>query len=164
MFRSKRAVEPLIAAVLLIVITVGIGAVVVGIVRNYIGENKAQIEGKSSEIACSRDVVLDVLEIDGVPQICNTSNYINIVMENQGTQIDDMQLMVMGESGLYTNSSILTSAFTQGQTIEVNAGFNPAGLGPILQVKFVPKLKRPGSTTFNFCSDVALKFEDLKSC
>jgi len=163
MFRSKRAVEPLIAAVLLIVVTVGIGAVVVGIVRNMISENKVQIESKNDEMSCSRDVMLEIVKIDTVPQICNGSNYIDMVLENKGVKIDDFQLVVMGDAGLYTNPSA-NSSLAVGATGELNVSFIPAGVGTVLQVKLVPKLKKSGDTGYNFCTDVAIKYEGLQSC
>jgi FlaG/FlaF family flagellin (archaellin) len=164
MLRSKRAVEPLIAAVLLIVVTVGIGAVVVGIVRNFVSENKVQIESKSAEMSCSRDVMIEIVKIDGVSQICNGSNYVDIVLENKGVQIDDMQMVIMGESGIYTNASVNSTAFTPGSTREYNGTYPPLVTGAIVQVKFVPKLKKSGAADFNYCSDVAIKYEGLQSC
>jgi len=165
MLHSKKALSPLIATVLLIVVVVGIGAVVTGIVRDMISQNKATVEGKSGEMSCSRDVVLSVLKIDGEPQICNGSNYVYAIIENKGVQIDDFQLVVAGDSGIVRNESIHSGpAITPGATVELNGTFDSGIVGSVIQVKFVPKLKKKGQSGYNFCSDVALTYEGVQGC
>lgn len=165
MFSSKKALSPLIAAVLLIVVVVGIGAVVTGIVRDMISQNKETVEGKSGEMSCSRDVIIGVLKIDGEPQICRGSNYVYAVVDNTGAQIDDFQLVVAGTDGIVRNESIHSgSAITQGATVELNGSFDAGAVGTVVQVKFVPKLKKKGQSGYNFCNDVALTYEGVEAC
>ena len=54
--KNKKAISPLIASVLLIVVVVGIGAVVTGIVRNYVTENKQTITEKAKPIKLNKIV------------------------------------------------------------------------------------------------------------
>lgn len=164
MLHSKKALSPLIASVLLIVVVVGIGAVVTGVVRGLITENKDTITSKDDEIACSRDVNIDVVKIDGVQQVCKGTGYIDVVLDNSGSAvIDDFQLVVMGDGGFARNESIGAGAFAQGQAMELNATY--AGtVGTIQQVRFVPKLKKTGSADYIFCNDVAYKTESVPDC
>jgi FlaG/FlaF family flagellin (archaellin) len=163
MFFSKKAVSPLIAAVLLIVVTIGIGAVVVGMMRGYVTDSKAQMSSKSDEMACSRDVSLQITEIDKEPQVCKGTNYFDIVLENSGTAIDDFQLVVLGESGIYRNEST-GHTMANGGTSELNITFSSTGIGTILQFKLVPKLKKSGSPGYFFCNEVAITQEDVQDC
>jgi FlaG/FlaF family flagellin (archaellin) len=164
MLRSKKALSPLIAAVLLIVVVVGIGAVVTGMVRNLVSENKETIDTKSDEMTCSRDVVISIVDIDGEPQICEGVGYINFILENSGAvDIDDFQLMVFGTTGIYRNESISASdTLTQGEAQEFNGNFS--SVGTTEQVKIVPKLRKSRQSGYHFCNDVALTYEDLDAC
>lgn len=160
---SKKAISPLIATVLLIVVTVGIGAVVVGMIRGYVTDSKTQMQGKVDEMACTRDVSLEITEIDGEPQVCNGSNYFDVMIENSGTAIDDFQLVVLGDTGIYRNETTGYSIAT-GSTAELNISFSSTGLGTILQFKLVPKLKKPDAAGYFFCTDVALTEEGVENC
>ncbi|MBW2964455.1 hypothetical protein KY363_03260 [Candidatus Woesearchaeota archaeon] len=47
MLTSKKGLSPLIAAVLLIVVVVGIGAVVTGMIRGLVSDNQKTIKGRA---------------------------------------------------------------------------------------------------------------------
>jgi hypothetical protein len=164
MLHSKKALSPLIAVVLLLVVAVGIGALVTGMVRNLVTDNQNTIDSKSDEMSCSRDVTVAVVEIDREPQICKGSNYIDAVLENTGaTDVDDFQLSIFGDAGFYRNESIGGGdTFTQGEAQEFNGTFE--SVGTIQQVKLIPKLKKSGQSGYNFCNDVAITYEVLDDC
>ncbi|MBW2966864.1 hypothetical protein KY362_00090 [Candidatus Woesearchaeota archaeon] len=162
--KSKKALSPLIAAVLLIVIVVGIGAVVMGIVRGFVTENKETMEKKSDALSCSRDVNIDLVTIDGIAQICKDSNYIYAIVENVGaTEVDDFQLVVMATSGFYSNDSISVS-ITEGSAGELNGTFVGVSQADILQAKFVPKLRESRGSGYHYCSEVSVMYEGLQDC
>lgn len=164
MLHSKKALSPLIAAVLLIVIVVGIGAVVMGIVRGFVSENKATMQSKADSMSCSRDVNVNLVDIDGVWQMCKGPDYIYAIVDNAGAiDVDDFQLVVMATSGFYSNDSISTS-ISQGASVELNGTFKGVAQADILQAKFVPKLKQSGATGYHYCSDVAVKYEGIQDC
>ena len=164
MLNSKKALSPLIAAVLLIVVVVGIGAVITGIVRSTVAEHQETIQSKSDEMACARDVVISVLKVDGAPQICNGSNYVYAILENTGSvAVDDFQLKVFGTTGFHTNDSVNdTMNFVSGSSLEFIGGF--ADVGTIEQVKLVPKLKKSGQSGYHYCSEVALTYDGIETC
>jgi len=165
MFRSKKAVEPLIATVLLLVVVVGIGAVVTGMIRNMISEQKTTIESKTEQLSCSRDIVLNVLKIDDDPQVCLGSNYVNILLENTGKKIDDFKFIAISEDNIFNNDSISPSSpFLQGQTREFNVTFSGMTMSEVQEVRFIPKIKRVGEAGYNYCSEVAIIQGGLPQC
>ncbi|MFH1064090.1 MAG: hypothetical protein V1729_03350 [Candidatus Woesearchaeota archaeon] len=167
MFKSKRALSPLIASVLLIVVVVGIGAVVTSMLRGMVQENKQTIESKSDQISCSSDVMVEVIRIDGISQICKGAGYIDVVLENAGGEIDDFQLVVVGTTGIYTNDSIMGGkVFARGQAMELNGTFDTSVVasGNVIQAKFVPKLKKKSGGGFNYCFDVAIVATTMDDC
>ncbi len=164
MLRSKKGLSPLIAAVLLIVVVVGIGAVVTGMIRGMVTENKATIDSKSDEMVCSRDVVIGVLNVNSNPQICMGTDYVYAILENTGSAtIDDFQLKVFGTTGIHTNESVNdTVNFAPGSSLEFNATF--ASVGAVQQVKIIPKLKKSGESGYNYCADTGITYESLEDC
>jgi flagellin-like protein len=70
-FSSRKAVSPLIATVLLIAFAVALGAVVMNWGRGYV-EDTANIarERSDTEVTCTTDVGMAIVEIDSVPQVC----------------------------------------------------------------------------------------------
>lgn len=163
MLSSKKAISPLIAAVLLIVVVVGIGAVVTGMIRGMVTDNKATIDTKSDEMVCSRDVVIDVLDVNSNPQMCKGTDYVYAILENTGSvTIDDFQLKVFGSTGIYTNDSVGTGTFSTGSSLEFNATFS--SVGDVEQIKIIPKLKKTGAAGYNYCADVGITYETLEDC
>ncbi len=166
MLYSKKALSPLIAAVLLIVVVVGIGAVVTGMMRGLVSDNQKTISQKDDEMACARDVNVKIVTIDGNPQFCRdaATSEIVAVVENAGTDVDDFQLMVYGDSGFYKNESIGSGNIAQGAAAELRGYYDSGDTGAITQAKFVPKLKKTGSSGYNFCHDVTVKSEVIPNC
>jgi flagellin-like protein len=161
---NRKAISPLIATVILLVVTVGIGAVVTSMVRNYAQENKNTIDTKGAESACSRDVLVEIVTIDQVTQVCKGTGYIDFILENRGANIDDFKLMVFGATGFATNDSLNNGTFAKGSSKEINFTYNPAGIGTIQEIKLVPKLKVPAKTSYFYCSEAALSFEGMEDC
>jgi FlaG/FlaF family flagellin (archaellin) len=166
---SKKAVSPLIAAVLLIVVVVGIGAVVTGIVRNYVTENKQTITEKASDMKCGVEVAITVPSVNDVLKICNaTSTSINFTLENTGTAtIDEIQVKFFGSSsfaaidtlGASGSGGLFGSGMAPGKTLSFNASF-PSSIGTLQQIKIVPRVKVVGRAEKAFCTDAALTFTE----
>lgn len=171
MRRSKKGLSPLIAAVLLIVVVVGIGAVITGIVRNYVTEGKQTITEKASDMKCGIEISINVPVVADELRICNWSDKIEVTLENSGSSdIDDIQVKVFGTAGFYANdtawteSATLTPTFETGDTVTLNAYFDDSAVGDIQQVKIVPRVKVVGRTDKAYCTDAALTFADFNSC
>jgi len=166
--KSKKGVEPLIAAVLLIVVVVGIGAVVTGIVRNYVTENKQTITEKASDMKCGVEVAINVPVVADVLRICNATatTSINFTLENTGSSaIDELQVKFFGGSSFDAVDTALNGDDLQpGETRMIGAVYS-TGIGmPLQQVKIVPRVKVVGRTDKAYCTDAALTFTDVPNC
>ncbi|MFC1741942.1 archaellin/type IV pilin N-terminal domain-containing protein [Nanoarchaeota archaeon] len=166
MLHSKKGLSPLIAAVLLIVVVVSVGAIVTGLVRGLVTENQQTIASKSGEMECSRDVMVKIVEVNDELQVCKGSDYVYAIVENQGAaEIDDFQMVIMATTGFFSNDSVSPSmAFSPGAVTDLNVSFTGVSADDILQVKMVPKLKKGGTSKYFFCSDAAVKTESLLTC
>ena len=70
-FSSRKAVSPLIATVLLIAFAVALGAVVMNWGRGYVEDTANMARERSdTEVTCTTDVGLAIVEIDNIPQVC----------------------------------------------------------------------------------------------
>jgi FlaG/FlaF family flagellin (archaellin) len=173
--KSKKGVEPLIAAVLLIVVVVGIGAVVTGIVRNYVTENKQTIMEKASDMKCGVEVAVNIPTVGDTLRICKGSGSnpdLNFTMENTGSAvIDDLQVKFFGSNGFVANDTAgtQTTAFgsdgmAAGETIAFSVKYTNTTAGQLEQVKIVPRVKVVGRSDKAFCTDAALTFTDIPNC
>jgi len=168
-WNSRKGVEPLIAAVLLIVVVVGIGAVVTGIVRNYVTENKQTIIEKASDMKCGIEVAVTVPTVADELRICRAVDNTSILftLDNAGSAtIDQMQVKFFTDAGFTSNDVVLNSTlqsnFKSGQTYIFNV--SNAGGGDIQQVKIVPRVKVVGRSEYAYCTDAALTFTDIDLC
>ncbi|MBW2964454.1 hypothetical protein KY363_03255 [Candidatus Woesearchaeota archaeon] len=168
---SRKGLSPLIAAVLLIVVVVGIGAVVTGIVRNYVTENKQTITEKASDMKCGVEVSLNVPTVNDQLLVCNGSSYVDVTLENTGSAaIDDIQLKVFGASGFAANDTAWTSnttlgttSFASGDTQQLRL-YYAGTIGELQQIKIVPRVKVVGRSDKAYCTDAALTFSDFVGC
>lgn len=172
---NKKGLSPLIAAVLLIVVVVGIGAVVTGIVRNYVTENKQVITEKSSDMKCGVEVAINIPTVGDELRICNgtgpapgTPN-ITFTMENSGSAtIDELQVKFFGTGGFSAQDTVFTDTgygvFESGDTREISVTYDISNIGDLQQVKLVPRVKVVGRSEKAYCTDAALSFTDFVQC
>ncbi|MFC1741943.1 hypothetical protein ACFL3V_05385 [Nanoarchaeota archaeon] len=169
---SKKGLSPLIAAVLLIVVVVGIGAVVTGIVRNYVTENKQTITEKASDMKCGIEVNVDIPTVADELRIChNTTNYhVKFTLENTGSAtIDDLQVKFFGTGGFDANDTVVTQStladpdgsYDSGNTEEFTVVYDNAAVGTLQQVKIVPRVKVVGRSDKAYCTDAGLTYTEF---
>jgi hypothetical protein len=172
---NKKGIEPLIASILLIVVVVGIGAVVTGIVRNFVSENKQTIIEKSSDLKCGTEVQIEIPTVADAYKICKyniDSTHVGLffMLQNTGSAtINDMQVKVFGMSGFVSNDTIFNTTlalngFTVGSTTTFNVSYNNATTGVLQEVKIIPRISVAGRTDKAFCTDSGLSFGDLATC
>ncbi len=163
-FDSKKGLSPLIAAVLLIVVVVGIGAVVTGIVREQISQDKQTIEKKSTNIECSTEVEINVPTYEDDFMICKGTDYVNFTIENTGSiEVDELQVKVFGATGFADNDSIIPGGMTPGQ-VNSTVIVGHSGVGSVEEVFIVPKKKVTGSSDKIYCPEAQLRFADIDDC
>jgi FlaG/FlaF family flagellin (archaellin) len=165
-FKSKKGVSALIASVLMIVVVVGIGAVVTGIVRNYVMENKQTIEKTATDVQCSTQVQINVPTYNDAYRICNDSSAVHFTLENTGSMaIDNLQVKVFGSTGMVDVNNVMPTGLAPGQ---VNTSLSAAytGIGTLEEVRIIPMKKVTASANQIYCNEAALKFAltDISNC
>ncbi|MBW2972321.1 hypothetical protein KY359_04765 [Candidatus Woesearchaeota archaeon] len=166
-FGSKKGLSPLIAAVLLIVVVVGIGAVVTGMVREQVTQDKQTIQKTSTDIDCSTQVVINVPTFNDDFLIClGATGYVTATIENTGSlEVDELQLKVFGDAGFYDNDSITGSSIAPGQVLSNFIMDYDAGVvGNVQEVLIIPKKKVTGSSHKIYCGEAQLRFADIEPC
>ena len=163
--KSRKAISPLIAAVLLVVIVVTIGAAVMALVRGYLTEGEKQVTINKEAIKCGRDTSIELVIINNNYMICNGTNKddedlasLNFFIENTGTiDVLDAQVRIVGTRGIVQNDSALNSTLKTGGIALVNMTYDPEGVGSFREVKIVPRINLPGIEEHAFCSDSGIK-------
>ncbi len=169
LLRGKRAISPIIAAVLLVVIVVSIGAAVMSLVRNFMTEGEATINVEKEGIKCGRDTSIELVIINQNYQICNGTHpddnnlaMLNFLIENTGTtDVLDAQVRIVGTKGIYKNDSVLNGTLRMGGNTLVNMSYDPEVTGGFRQVKIVPRINLPGVTEHAYCSDSGVEIESI---
>jgi len=161
--RSKKAVSPLIATVLLIAFAVALGAVVMNWGRSYVETGAEELPGEEHAAGgtvsiCGGNIALDIVKIGGKPNICFDSgeNIVKYTIENKGTMtIDSVKFQVIGTNDIFNSQiSTLAAADIKKSTI----GYDEGKYGAIEQARFIPVVS---STP---CPDKALSLENIGSC
>ncbi|MBN1386499.1 hypothetical protein JW968_06010 [Candidatus Woesearchaeota archaeon] len=92
---NKRGVSPLIAAVLLMVLTVVVGALIMNWVNRYVKEQVGGAEERTAgEIACGQDVKWNFMQIDGDTKFCidnSTENVWNVTFTVENGQYKKLE-------------------------------------------------------------------------
>ena len=169
MFRSRKAVSPLIATVLLIAFAVALGAVVMNWGRGYV-EDTANIarERSDTEVTCASEVDISIVDIDSVPQICHndTSNKtVFFIVENkQSRTVEKIQARLIGDSTRvpYTVDLGANSSLTTNQAKLLNFTYDDSVYGDPTQIKLTPYIKVGGSEVA--CPSSAEVETNIKPC
>jgi len=169
LLRGKRAISPIIAAVLLVVVVVSLGAAVMSLVRNFLTEGETQVNVEKEGIRCGRDTSIELVTIDSNYMICNSTDpddssmaSLNFMIENTGTtDVLDAQVRIVGTDGIFKNDSVLNDTFTlkMGGVALVNMTYDPEVTGGFRQVKIVPRINLPGVAEHAYCSDSGIEVE-----
>jgi flagellin-like protein len=181
MMRSRKAVSPLIATVLLIAFAVALGAVVMNWGRGYVEDTANMARERSdAEVTCTAEVELQAVEIDNTPQVCwnysGSTGYIFLILENpKEKNIENMELRLIGTDTrvplTITNfsSETLTDYYTsdtiklgenEAQFMQVNYSYST--YGEPVQVKVTPYIK--AGCNLVSCSSNAAIFTNMKTC
>ena len=124
----KKAISPLIAAVLLMALVVSIGAVIMTWTKTYVNKELTSADAKqSSEAVCGKDVSMSLEEINNEKQICWTKDAAgNIAIKYTLTNGPDKELIglagkVITSNKVFTNNTLMKIGV--GQTIIANNTF-----------------------------------------
>jgi flagellin-like protein len=171
MFSSRKAVSPLIATVLLIAFAVALGAVVMNWGRGYV-EDTANIarERSDTEVTCTTEVGMAIVEIDSVPQVCyndtgGANNTLEFIIENKKEKtIEKVQVRMIGATtrvplivDLGDNSNMTTNTAKY-----LNISYVEATYGIPQQLKLTPYIK-VGANEVG-CAGNSVTETDIKPC
>ena len=169
MFRSRKAVSPLIATVLLIAFAVALGAVVMNWGRGYV-EDTANIARERSdiEVTCASEVNLKIVTIDSVPQICHNdtdNKTVFFIVENrQSKKIEKIQARLIGDSTRvpYTADLGYEANLTTNQAKLLNFTYDDGTYGTPIQIKLTPYIKVGGTEVA--CPSSSVIESNIKDC
>ncbi len=154
----------------MIVVVVGLGAVITGIIRNYVSDNKQVIERTATDVDCATQVQILVPKFNDAFMIChNASTYnISFTLENTGSMaVDELQVKVFGEDGFQDFDGLMPNGLAPGQVqTNLNVTYTVATVGAIQQVQIIPKKKVEASANKIYCSESGLTFSvsDISPC
>ena len=162
--KSRKAVSPLIATVLLIAFAVALGAVVMNWGRGYVEETQAFAKEKSStEIRCSMDIRTEIIKVGERSQVCynDADSVINFTIQNSGTvRIDGMRVQAIGNKSIV--SLELNETFNTAEPRRRYMNYSVESNGSIQQLRFTPMITVEEKGVW--CAQNVLKVEGIDSC
>ena len=107
----KKAVSPIIAVIILIAIVVGLGAILIGVARNYMTTQEKNIEAKQSVYVCASDIALDAIaDTDGKLACGDSATTIKANIQNTGTvDLDGTRSTTFYTDGTFTQGPATTA-------------------------------------------------------
>ncbi|MBN2422752.1 hypothetical protein JXB41_05985 [Candidatus Woesearchaeota archaeon] len=166
MMFKKKAVSPLIATVLLVLIVVSIGAAVMLVLKGLTVESMEEIDKKRVELKCT-DVNIEIFKIGDDFEICHDSGsrIIKTIIINKGTiYTKDLKLTAIGASEIYNNDS-LSIDFKPGEIRYINLSYG-AGIGDLKQIKIIPVIAGAYEGEGLVCSESAISWaaQNMAEC
>ncbi|MBN2367693.1 hypothetical protein JXC34_01645 [Candidatus Woesearchaeota archaeon] len=171
---NKKAVSPLIATVLLVMIVVSIGAAVMVVIQGLTEEQLQATEVQSQVIKCANDVSVGIFTESDSYMMCMDSpsasddlGNFSIYMENKGLKdITDWRVTVIGASGVNdTNGGFVALSKNQLKLFK----FNWTGTGTPSKLRIAPKTAGGGGSGPVTCEEPNLIWDsdfltDLDDC
>lgn len=158
LFKIKKAVSPLVATVLLLVVAIIVGVLVMS-------WGRAQLEEASE---CTIDVGLIFVELNQEPQVCysggGAEGIITFIVENGArTSVEGLQLRIIGTKNIYT-TDLPDSYIDRGYSLMKTIPYDFNLFGDIRQLRIVPKVRlQPGQEQI-VCVEQALTIEKIGRC
>lgn len=160
-FADRRGVSPLIATILLIALSIGMGVAVMSWGEDYIEEKAEFVQGVQETVTSCDLVSFSLIRISGVPQLCLDGTTVKALIDNgPDADIADFHARVVGEKGISVQDSVLPQALPRASATPI--AFSVGDLGALRQVKLTPKILVGGRTVV--CGKQAQQFEDIRAC
>jgi FlaG/FlaF family flagellin (archaellin) len=167
---QKEGVSPLIATVLLVALSVALGAVVM----NFSSDATYDLTQRAGnqierEVRCSIDVSLKIVEIGGEKFLCynrsETKNF-EVIVENQGrVDVEGIQVFLLDNNNnphtLYNYTGI--SAHGRIKYVVSLENLVPEFAFPPVKAVISPVLSRQGAVV-EVCTNNRIEIEDIERC
>lgn len=162
MLHSKKGITPLVATILLVAFSVGLGALVMSWGEEYIAEKAEFVQG-TAEVKSGCDAAsIQLIRISGTPQACLGSDGIHLWIDNGPTvDLANIHARIAGPNGVDIIEDILEEPLLKANAVKIIVPVNPQ-LGGVLQIRLTPKYWT--GKDIALCSQSALEIERLKSC
>lgn len=162
LFESNKGITPLVATILLVAFSVGLGALVMSWGEEYI-EEKAEFVQGTAEVKSGCDAtVLDIIKISGQPQICFGPEGIQLWLDNgPDSDIYNIHARIVGTNDVTIKEEILTQPLLKSNAVKALISYDRT-IGTLLQVKLTPKLWT--GTDVATCSQAAITLERIPAC
>ena len=158
LMKSKRAISPLLATILLVILASALGVIAMS-------WGRAQLEEGSY---CPVTIGLNFIELNQEAQICKAGSkeneVITFLVENgANVAVNSLNFRVIGSKDIYT-LELPDSSIPKGYPLLQNVPYNFNLFGEIRQVKITPRIVLfPGADPI-LCPEQALIIEDIKEC
>lgn len=158
---NKRGMSPLFATFLLILISAGLGTVVMSWGEKYI-EEKAEFVQGVREVALGCDVLnVNFIQLGGKSQVCSKGNVVNLFFDNgPESDVENFHARVLGDKGVFVKEKVLQQPLKMASSVK--ASFTLSDVGQIKQLKVTPIIK--AGTDMLFCNQKALYVENVPEC
>ncbi len=162
---SKKAVEGYIVTIILVILTLVIGAIVINLVRNYVGDKETDIVKTASQTKCGSDVIIKIPVVNKQEDLCQGGGWVNFTLENVGlSAIEGLTATVIGESSIVTNTS--STQLPKGSIAKYNLVVATGAIGNLRQIRIIPRVNVTGESNAVVCSDVKIVRDasGIRSC
>ncbi len=162
LFTSRKAITPLVATILLVAFSVGLGALVMSWGEEYI-EEKAEFVQGTAEVKSGCDAAhIEVIKISGQPQACFGPSGIQLWIDN-GPDVDlyNIHARIAGANGVDVVEEILEEPLLKSNAAKTTISYNSA-ISPVLQLKLTPKLWTGKDVAI--CAQSAMTLERIQPC
>ncbi len=154
---NTRGVSPLVATLLLIALSVGMGVAVMSWGEDYIEEKAEFVQGVQEAPTNCDMVSFSIITLKGVQQFCQDGGVIKTLLDNgPDADITDLHARIVAEQGISVQESVLAQPLPRGSATPIT--FSVGDVGAVQQVKLTPKLDS------QLCSKQALVVENILPC
>jgi flagellin-like protein len=135
---SKKAVSPLIATVLLVMIVVSIGAAVMVVIQGLSEEQISNIQYQQEAIKCGTEVALKVVDVNNVNRMCYNTTAFAIQLQNSGQKdIEKWNLLVVGDTTMFLEDK--GGEFVAGNVTTLKFDW-ASSVSNIAKIQVIPKI------------------------
>lgn len=126
---NKKALSPLMATIILIAFSIGLGAIVMTWGQSYIEENAQFVQGSGE---CDT-VTYDIYE----ENVCIRDNQVEFYLENGETDLTGLKMAIIGTDGVKNVDKKIN--IKSGNTELIKVPYD--NIGAVKQVKIIPEIK-----------------------
>ena len=162
MFDNRRGITPLVATVLLVAFSVGLGALVMSWGEDYIEQKAEFVQGTGEVKSACDSVSLDLIKVGGRAQACMNSKGIELWIDNgPDADLSNIQARIAGSRGIDVQPDVLLSPLVKSNSVRIVVPVK-SEVGKVLQLKLTPKVW--SGTKESVCATAAVTVEEFGTC